>query len=180
MLMRFLGVTSLCAAAGIWGCAGKSVYESQYASQPTPATLSAQPRVHTKGAALTWGGVVIEVRNLSDRTMLEILAYPLADDGQPDTDEPSQGRFLADRRGFLEPRDYAPGRVVTVTGPLLGYQDGTVAGAYYRFPAVAAEELRLWDERIQPSSGIGSRAPRVGVGVNVGSHGGGVGVSVGF
>jgi outer membrane lipoprotein len=102
------------------------------------------------------------------------------EDGRPATGEPSQGWFLADRRGFLEPGDYAPGRVVTVTGSLLGYQDGTVAGADYRFPAVAADELRLWDESVPRSSGIGSRTPRIGVGANVGSGGSGVGVSVGF
>ena len=179
MLIRFATVACLY-VTGIWGCAGDSVRDSQYASLPTPATLAVQPKAHAKGAALTWGGVVIEVRNLRDRTILEVLSYPLTNDGRPDTGEPSQGRFLADRRGFLEPRDYAPGRVVTVTGPLLGYQDGTVAGAGYRFPAVSADELRLWNEATPQSSGIGSRNPRVGVGVNVGSGGGGVGVSVGF
>lgn len=184
MLIRLVSVAypafGLVCLAGIWSCAGNAVKDSQYASQPTPARLAAQPKAHAKGAVLTWGGVVIKVRNLRDRTILEVLSYPLANDGQPDTGEASQGRFLADRRGFLEPRDYSPGRVVTVTGPLLGYQDGTVAGADYRFPAVAAEDVRLWADSVGQSSRIGSRKPRVGVGVNVGSGGGGVGVSVGF
>ena len=178
MLIRYMIVAGLF-LAGVWGCAGSSLKDSRYAGQPTPAALAVQPKSHAKGSSLTWGGVVVEVRNLRDRTILEVVSHPLADDGQPETGEPSQGRFLADRRGFLEPRDYAPGRLVTVTGSLLGYQDGTVAGADYRFPAVAADELRVWDE-VPRQSGFGSRTPRVGVGVNVGSGGGGVGVSVGF
>lgn len=144
--------------------------------EPFPQQLAANPQAVAKGQRLTWGGILIEARNLADRTLLEVLAYPLDAQGRPDTDAAPRGRFLADHPGFLEPRDYAPGRSVTVSGALLGYQDGKVGEADYRFPAIAAEQLELWS---RATVGYGS-SPRVGVGVGVGSYGSGVGVGIGF
>lgn len=144
----------------------------------SPQAVSSDTDRVARGSRLLWGGVIVAADNQSDRTILEVLGYPLDSAGRPDLDARSQGRFLIDRSGFLEPRDYAPGRAVTVAGPLLGYKDGTVAGSPYRYPAVAGEQLQLWPRRV---SAYGERSqPRVGVGVGVGSHGSGVGVSVGF
>jgi outer membrane lipoprotein len=111
---------------------------------------------------------------LADRTVLEVLAYPLDRSGRPDVSAPPQGRFLADRSGFLEPQDYRPGREVTVRGPLLGFKDGQVGTAAYRFPAIAADALKLW------AASEPVRRPRVGVSIGAGSYGSGVGIGVGF
>ena len=162
------------------GCATQRDRDPVLADQPTPAQLAAQPRSQPLGAALTWGGVVVAVRNLADRTVLEVLAYPLRRDHSPDTDSEPQGRFLVDHDGFLEPRDYPAGRALTVSGSLLGYRDGSVAGGDYRFPAISADEKQRW-EVANDRKGPGWRAPRVGVGVSVGSGGrSGVGINIGF
>lgn len=158
------------------GCASTPDLFPEGLRQPSPQQLAGAPRSVPQGQRMTWGGVIVEVSNLPDRTVLEVLAYPLNRSGRPDTDATPMGRFLADREGFLEPRDYAPGREVTVSGPLLGYRDGKVGDAAYRFPALAVQQLQLWQRRGAGSGG----SPRVGVGLGVSNHGGGVGFGVGF
>jgi outer membrane lipoprotein len=174
LMLRVLPLT--CVLLLLSACASAPDRFQEGLREPFPQQLAASPQAVTKGQRLTWGGIVIEARNLADRTLLEVLAYPLDRRGRPDTDATPRGRFLADHPGFLEPRDYAPGRAVTVSGALLGYQDGKVGEADYRFPAIAAEQLELWSR-----DAVGrSLTPRVGVGVGVGSYGSGLGVGIGF
>ena len=146
-------------------------------SSVTPAQLSSKPDAGLKGTELVWGGEILSVKNETDRTLLEILAYPLNNSGEAAAGRASTGRFLADRKGYLEPREYKPGRRVTVKGPFLGYKDGEVDGTFYRYPALEARELILWPEKTTDQF----RQPRVNVGVGIGSYGrSGVGIGVGF
>ena len=149
---------------------------------PVPAQLSASADPLVKGQTFTWGGSVISIRNLQDHTLLEVMAYPLDTEGRPRTDLKSQGRFLAHYDGFLEPAEYPVGRLVTVTGPMLGYKDGKVGQADYRYPVLRADQIRSWQQR--SSSSWNSRpAVSVGVGVGGGSGGGGwsnIGIGIGF
>lgn len=162
--------------------AGCSSTGEVLSSGPAPSRLSATADPSVKGQVLTWGGSVISVKNLKDRTLLEVMAYPLASDGRPRTDLQSQGRFIADFKGFLEPAEYQPGRLVTVTGPMLGYMDGKVGEADYRYPALQADELRLWDRQATGSRSWSRPAINVGVGVGGGSHSswGNIGTGFGF
>lgn len=146
-------------------------------SSVTPAQLSSNPDSALKGTELTWGGEIISVKNEADRTLLEVLAYPLNNSREFVAGSASTGRFLADRKGYLEPREYKSGRRVTVEGPFLGFKDGEVDGVFYRYPALEARELILWPEQAINQF----RQPRVNVGVGIGSHGrSGVGIGVGF
>ena len=166
-----------CLAAGLL-VATLPACTSNNIQQPvaTPTQLSTSPGSAVKGMVLTWGGDIVSVRNEADRTLLEVLAYPLNTSGEVVTGYASMGRFLADRQGYLEPREYKAGCKVTVKGPFLGFKDGKVDGAFYRYPVLQAQELTLWPER----SSMQYTKPRVGVGVGVGSHGSGVSVGVGF
>ncbi len=148
------------------------------ANGPTPAELSASADPTVKGRRFTWGGTIVSVKNLADRTLLEIMAYPLDRKGRPRTDERPLGRFIADRKGFLEPMNYAPGRRVTVTGPMLGYTDGRVGEAPYRYPALQADKLELWPD-IREGFEQGRR-PDVHLGIGAGSWGGNIGISIGL
>ncbi len=149
-------------------------------SGPLPAQLSATADPSVKGQRLTWGGSVIRVKNLQDRTLVEIMAYPLDNEGRPRTGQKSQGRFIADYKGFLEPAEYPVGRLVTVTGSVLGYMDGKVGEADYRYPVLQADEIRVWENR--QSGGWNRPAVSVGVGVGGGSDGGwsNIGIGIGF
>jgi outer membrane lipoprotein len=152
-------------------------------SQPVNENAGPTPvDVRDSGVAsgeVYWGGQIVRIDNLSDRTLIEVLALPLDDKGVPRTDGQPQGRFIVDKSGFLEPQQYAAGRLIEVRGQLNGFTDGKVGDADYRYPVVLSERVTLIDDggvrtgpRVYPSIGVG-----VGSG---GSSWGGVGVNIGF
>jgi outer membrane lipoprotein len=142
---------------------------------PTPQQVVASGEAR---AEVHWGGQIVKVKNLRDRTLVEVLALPLDSVGRPQSDERPQGRFIIDRPGFLEPHEYAVDRLLEVRGRLNGFTSGTVGDAAYRYPVVIGEQLMLWPQ--DASSGARSTAPRINFGVGVSNHGGGVGVGIGF
>ena len=98
------------------------------------------------GRRVQWGGAVVAVDNLENRTRLEVLAYPLDSRGRAQRDGAPYGRFLLVRDGYLEPVDYAPGRLVTAVGTITGIEEGQVGAAPYRYPVLEAEQLHLWPQ----------------------------------
>lgn len=97
------------------------------------------------GETVLWGGVVASAKNLSDRTRLEVVGYPLDEYSQrPDTDEPPIGRFYAYRDGYLETAEFQRGRRVTLRGRLTGTEEGRVGDAAYTYPAVEIETIERW------------------------------------
>jgi len=166
---------ALAAILFLAGCATPRPPELIGASFPTAQHISRSVRDH-RGSRFLWGGTILAIENRADSTVLEILAFPLDGAARPEVAEPPQGRFLAEQPGFLEPREYAPERLVTVSGRLRDVQEGRIGEQAYRFPYLDTETLVLW-----PKSRTGSATyPDVRVGVGVGSHGGGVGVRLGF
>ena len=162
------------------GCAGTPDNGSAPdAARVAPDAVAADaPRY--QGQRVEWGGQIVAVHNLRNRTELEVLAYPLSSGGRPDSTATPQGRFLAVRGGFLEPADYAPGRLVTVSGVVGPAREGSVGEARYLYPTVSAEVLRLWDAE---PTGYGGPVPFGTIGIGVGSggwRGGGVGIGIGF
>lgn len=147
-------------------------------SGPTPQQLSQHPDQSLKGREMTWGGEIVSVRNEAERTIVEVLSYPLNSANEPLTDRTSMGRFLADRSGYLEPKEYTAGKRITVSGPLLGYKDGYVGETPYTYPALEARDIKLY-QKVQRYPY--QRQPRVNVGIGVGSGGrSGVGIGIGF
>ncbi len=111
----------------------------------TPAGVAAHPQAG-KGRQVLWGGVIIAATNLRDSTELQILAYPLNHAQRPKVGVPPLGRFIAVRQGYLETVDFAPGRQVTVVGPVRGLRNGRVGQMAYVFPVMAAHGLYLWPQ----------------------------------
>ncbi|MGV6827271.1 MAG: Slp family lipoprotein [bacterium] len=146
-------------------------------NQITPGQLSGNHDLVARGSNLRWGGEIVSVENYASNTVLEIIAYPLNASGEPSVGQASTGRFLADRKGFLEPREYKPGRRVTISGPLLGFQDRPIGQTQVAFPALDAQQIQIWGDSPRQNTGI---RPRVNIGVSGGSGGGRVGVGVGF
>jgi len=162
------------------GCAGTAPNDATpgLARVPPDTVVADVPRY--QGQRLEWGGQIVAVHNLHNRTELEVLAFPLSSAGRPDPTATPQGRFLAVRGGFLEPADYAPGRLVTVSGVVGPAREGTVGEARYLYPTISAEVLRLWD--LEPP-GYSGPVPFGTIGIGVGSggwRGGGVGIGIGF
>jgi outer membrane lipoprotein len=164
----------LCAAL-LAGCAGAS---TRGEAEPGPAAAVADP-ARFQGQRVQWGGQIVAVHNLRNRTELEVLAFPLSSGGRPASGRTPQGRFIAVRAGFLEPADFSPGRLVTVSGTVGPPREGSVGEARYRFATVSAEDLRLWAAGSEPSGVVPFGTIGIGVGSG-GFYGGGVGVGLGF
>jgi outer membrane lipoprotein len=164
----------LCAAL-LAGCAGSPMRGE---AQPGPAAAVAEP-ARFQGQRVEWGGQIVAVHNLRNRTELEVLALPLSSGGRPASGGAPQGRFIAVRSGFLEPADFSPGRLVTVSGTVGPPREGSVGEARYRFATVSAEDLRLWPAGSAPSGAVPFGTIGIGVGSG-GFYGGGVGIGLGF
>lgn len=116
-----------------------------------------------RGKIVMWGGTIIASHNLQNATEIEVLAYPLDGDGRPQLNRTPLGRFIARHDAYLEPVDYAPGRLLTVVGPILDVRDGAVGQAPYRFPVVNAQQLALW-----PKDTAYSSQPQLHFGIGIG------------
>jgi outer membrane lipoprotein len=130
------------------------------------------------GKVIEWGGAVVEAHNLRDTTELQILAYPLKKNGQPDLDKSPTGRFIAVSKGYLETADYKRGRQVTMSGVLKGIRRGKVGEHDYLFPVLELNELLLWPLPSRSSSRTGVH---FGFGAGSGGwSGGSIGIGIGF
>jgi outer membrane lipoprotein len=151
--------------------------EAAQPESPTPNQLVLHPHKLAVGGNVRWGGKIVGIKNLKDKTILEVLALRLDSEGRPITNSASRGRFLAEQPEYLEPLEYAPGRLVTIDGKFNGLHNGRVGESSYRFPLVATKELLLWPRKQYRTQ----REPRVNLGIGVGSGGyRGVGVGIGF
>lgn len=167
----------LCVAAlALAGCTAGPQPRSP--AEAVPAAVVADP-ARFQGRRVEWGGSIVAVHNLRNRTELEVLAYPLSSSGRPATSATPLGRFVAVRGGFLEPSDFAPGRLVTVSGLVGPVREGSVGEARYLFATVSAESLRLWGDEYPPSGPVPFGTIGIGVGSG-GFYGGGVGIGIGF
>lgn len=170
--------TLLAALGGAFLLTACSTTPQSVDTGPTPADITASGQARSE---VHWGGQIVKVKNLPDRTLIEVLALPLEGNGRPLVEERSQGRFIVDKQGFLEPHEYSANRLIEVRGHLNGFTDGQVGDAPYRYPVVISERVKLWE----PPADVAGSGPRVSPRINlgVGSGGGtwgGVGVGIGF
>ena len=173
----FLSLSSLLPALLLSACATSPQVTSDAERGITP-TESLSLELSESATPLQWGGVIVETRNLSEATELQVLAYPLSNSGRPEVSDSPSGRFIVQNPGYLEAVDYRKGRQVTATGRLIEKRDGQVGEAAYTFPVLLADELVLW-----PEESTRKASPRVNFGLGVGSGGrswGGVGIGIGF
>jgi len=100
-----------------------------------------------------WGGEILETENLENETRFTVLASKLSKSGEPGTTDDSEGRFIAIVPVFLDPKVYAPGRYLTVSGTLLRFEDRKVGEFDYRYPVLEADSYYLWPEEVTPAYG---------------------------
>ena len=99
------------------------------------------------GDMVRWGGRIVRVDPLAAQSCFEIVGVRLGPDGQPQERDQSEGRFIACRGGFYDPEVFQPGREITITGTVTGFEDRKVGDYDYRYPSDAAEVVYLWPER---------------------------------
>lgn len=141
---------------------------------PTEAGLEFE---QLNGIQVTWGGTIVETKNLEQTTEIQVLSYPLTSSGEPKTGQSPKGRFIVSFDEFLEPNDYARGRKLTVTGNLSALHEGKVGEADYSFPVLTSPETLLWPRETAQNND----SPRVRFGIGVGSGGrSSMGIGIGF
>jgi len=114
------------------------------------------------GKTIVIGGVIIETENLETKTRVEVLESPLSSSLKPEKElEKSRGRFFAYIEGFSDPALWAPGRFITIAGPVSGVETNTIDKHLYAYPVISVEEYHLWKPYSGPSLSIG-----VGVGTS--------------
>lgn len=105
---------------------------------------SVREGVASDAQAVRWGGTIVDIEHADNLTILQIVSRPLHGGGRPKHNDNSDGRFLAEISGFLDPEIVKTGRDMTVTGTLVASRDGTVGDASYRFPVVKVDLHRYW------------------------------------
>lgn len=167
----------LLGAVLLGGCAAMESREVMGERGITPKEAAGDPE-RFQQTTLEWGGVIVNARNLADSTELQILAYPLEDNGKPDVDGTPTGRFIAVKSGFLETKEYANGRRVTLSGKLAGTREEKVGEADYTFPLIQANEIQLWSREVERT---GRSSVHFGIGIGSGGFSsGGVGIGIGL
>ena len=114
---------------------------------------------------IAWGGIIVASKNLASQTQLEVLSYPLDENGRPEPESKAGGRFIALHPGYLELANYAEGRFVTMTGTINEVRAGSVGEARYVYPVLAVKTLFLWPT---PEQEAAKPQFHFGVGVGIG------------
>jgi outer membrane lipoprotein len=94
------------------------------------------------------GGEIIDTRPRAGETEIEVLGRPLRSDDKPARTDTSDGRFLIVTPQFLDPAVYAKGRSLSVIGTFTGEQERPIGDQPYRYPVLAAEQVRLWPQEV--------------------------------
>ncbi|MCK4842858.1 MAG: Slp family lipoprotein [Methylococcales bacterium] len=93
-----------------------------------------------------WGGILIDVENNSNETILQVLAYPLNFYGRPNLNSSALGRFLIRSNDFLDPAIYASNRELTTSGRLVEISNRKVGKKELKLPVIESQQLYLWPQ----------------------------------
>ncbi len=97
-----------------------------------------------KNAPVRWGGVIIDVENEQNFSLVQVLYYPLSSSGEPQADKSNEGRFVIKSSEFLDPAVYSKNTKITVAGMLIGDIERMVGKKTLRVPMVSATTIYLW------------------------------------
>ena len=109
-----------------------------------PYALASQNIDRNKDVPVRWGGVIIDVENEENFSLVQVLFYPLNYSAHPRLDKPNEGRFVIKSAKFLDPMIYAKGREITVVGTLNGDIERTVGKKVIRVPLLTSTAIYLW------------------------------------
>jgi outer membrane lipoprotein len=97
-----------------------------------------------KNMPVRWGGVIADLENEQNASLLQILTYPLNSYGRPQLDEQPQGRFVVKTTQFLDPLVYSKNSEITIAGTLTGSISRTIDKKTMTMPLVQLTTLYLW------------------------------------
>jgi len=97
-----------------------------------------------KNTSVRWGGVIVDVENDENFSLMQVLFYPLDYYGRPELDKPSEGRFAIKSAKFLDPMDYLADREIIAVGVIDGEIERTIDNKRLRMPLITSEAIHLW------------------------------------
>ncbi len=145
-------------------CAGGPRFDARDTDRAVTPKAAVAEQAIAKGKTVIWGGVILNTVNLRDSTRLEVLAYPLDGNQKPKLAETPLGRFIVGYAGYLEPADYAEGRVVTVRGTIGGITQGRIGETDYTYPLLTSGQIYLWPRGSQQDNSN----VHFGIGIGIG------------
>ncbi|WP_065089588.1 Slp family lipoprotein [Acidihalobacter prosperus] len=165
---RFLLGLAMTGVLALAGCATTPPFAPALAqqAQTAPAPQAVARNARAPATPMAWGGTIVKVDNEAHDTLITVLAYPLDDALRPKLRDSTIGRFIVRARGFVEPLIYAPGRELSVIGPVTGFRQGEIGQQPYQYPVVSEQAMHLWPLAPEPST------PRFqfGIGIGIGSR----------
>ncbi len=115
---------------------------------PPPYDLSyveaIQKTANYKDAPVRWGGIIADVDNEQNFSLVQVLYYPLDSDGEPLIEKPNAGRFVFKSQQFLDPAVYTRNTRITIAGTLTGDIERTIGKKVLRLPLISATTIYLW------------------------------------
>ena len=97
------------------------------------------------GKTVLWGGIIIETINRSHETVIKVRQTELDYQTRHTNLDRSQGRFLIQYGGFLDPAIYKEGREITAAGEISGKESLPLGNFQYTYPVLKAKEIYLWE-----------------------------------
>ncbi|MBL4910706.1 MAG: Slp family lipoprotein [Alteromonadaceae bacterium] len=112
----------------------------------TFSDVRAQPDVQV-GLNARWGGVIAKVDNQKERTMVEIVRFPLKSTMRPIVGTETEGRFRIYYKGLLDPVLYKEGKAITVVGTIAKSEQGIIGKQDYLYPVLETKNVYLWKDK---------------------------------
>ena len=97
-----------------------------------------------KNTSVRWGGVIVDVENDENFSLMQVLFYPLDYYGRPELNKPSEGRFVIKSAKFLDPMVYAADREVISVGVIDDEIERTIDNKRFRMPLITSDTIHLW------------------------------------
>ena len=92
-----------------------------------------------------WGGVIVDVDNVENASLMQVIHYPLDYYGRPQLSKPSEGRFVIKSAELLDPEAYAAERELIVLGVIAGEIERTMRNeTRVWLPLINATAIHLW------------------------------------
>lgn len=150
------------AALSLGGCA--MVPEPIQIAENTPLVPFEQiiqnpEAVAAVGEKARWAGRIVGVQNKAEVSEIEVIFFPSASNGKPQTSEESGGRFKALVPGFVDPLVFEKDRLITIVGEVAPSESGIIGEQNYTYPTLSAVGYFMWkqttDVQVQNIGNIG-------------------------
>lgn len=143
--MRFTRALSIIMLIMVSGCAHIMSDESGNlaVSSARFEAIKNDPREYL-GKIVMLGGVIGNVTNSAEGGQIEVVQYPLTDDGFPEEAMGSAGRFLITSPTTFDLDRYAKGFSITVVGEVKAEKQLITSWGSTRVPSVSMRTVHVW------------------------------------